>query len=300
MGCMIELCVSNTSSWICLAWPKYAFCLVGAPVRHGSSPLKQRREQQAQYGRTKQSRDPKRISSHGTTRHEGRAPDRNMDFFPTTRKRSSRKTSMRRAKKKAHQANETEDGSPPPRKRLRVGRAPIEDITEHSESSSDSSDETPKTPTKNTVVRTREAQDAYDNMSPSKNFEREAALSVVDIAKHKQLPSYPWRANSCWLDASLEVLYTTLNYGDWKTFQLLFDEDVDRMPLSLMYYFFLTMKGRRTWPISDFLGQNTPAQELLDLHDGFRAFLYKMKIVSGHEDTYQDGLVCQSKTHIYS
>lgn len=137
-------------------------------------------------------------------------------------------------------------------------------------------------------------------MSPSKNFEREAALSVVDIAKHKQLPSYPWRANLCWLDASLEALYTTLNYGDWKTFQLLFDEDVDRMPPSLMYYFFLTMKGRRTWPISDFLGQNTPAQELLDLRDGFRAFLYKMKIVSGHEDTYQDGLVCQSKTHIYS
>ncbi|PBK85801.1 hypothetical protein ARMGADRAFT_1035991 [Armillaria gallica] len=116
-------------------------------------------------------------------------------------------------------------------------------------------------------------------MSLSKHFEQEIALSVVDITKHKELLSYPWRANSCWLDASLEALYMTLKYGDWKSFQLLFNEDADWMPPSLIYYFFLMMKG-----------QNTPAQELLDLHDGFCTFLYKMKIVSGHEDTYQDGL----------
>ncbi len=167
------------------AFTNYALILVGAPVRHGSSPLKQRREQQAQHGRTKKSRDPKRISSRGTTRREGRAPDRNVDFFPNTRRRSRRKPTTLGAKKKTHRADhdESETGSPPPRKRLRVGRAPIQDSPDDSNSSSDSSEEIPNTPTKDAAARTQEAQDAYDNMSPSKHFEREIALSVVDITK---------------------------------------------------------------------------------------------------------------------
>ncbi len=51
------------------------------------------------------------------------------------------------------------------------------------------------------------------------------------------------------------------------------------------------MKGRRTWPISDFSAKNGPARELLTLRDSFRAFLYKIKVVEGPEDSYQDALV---------
>ncbi len=262
----------------------------------GAPPLKRRREQQAQYGRTKKSRDPKRISSHGTTRREGRAPDRNVDFFSKTRKRKGAKASQHGANRKRYDSDEDEATSPPPRKRLRTGKAPIDNDPSDSGSESSGaeippSDDTPINPKNDGAARYQEAQDAYDNMSPSKNFKRDAALSVVDLSKHKELPSYPWRENSCWLDASLEALYTALNYGDWNGFEDLFNEDANQLPPSLVYCFFLTMKGRRAWPISDISGKNGPARELLTLRDSFRAFLYKMKVVEGPEDSYQDALV---------
>ncbi len=226
--------------------------VVGGPIQHGAPPLKRRREQQAQYGQTKKSRDPKRISSHGTTQCEGRAPDRNVDFFffffSKTRKWKGAKASQQGANKKRYDNDEDEATSPPPRKRLRTGKAPIDNDPSDSGSESSGaeippSDDTPINPKNDGAARYQEAQDAYDNMSPSKNFKQDTALSVVDLLKYKELPSYPWRENLCWLDASLELLYMALNYGDWNSFEDLFNEDANQLPPSLVYCFFLTMKG---------------------------------------------------------
>ncbi|KAK0435787.1 hypothetical protein EV421DRAFT_1740054 [Armillaria borealis] len=217
-----------------------------------------------------------------------------VDFFPKTRKWRGTKGSKRGANKKGQDSDEGEGASPPPWIRLRFGTAPINNL---SDSGSDSSTanipsfpDTATTTKKELAARTQDAQDAYANMSPSKNLNRDEALSEVDVTKFKELPSYPWQANSCWLDASLEALYSALNYGDWNGFEILFNEDMNWTPPSLTYYFYLTMRGHRSWPISTFSVKNGPVQELQTLRDGFRTFLYKMKVVEGPEDSYQDGL----------
>ncbi|KAK0234340.1 hypothetical protein IW262DRAFT_1452899 [Armillaria fumosa] len=198
------------------------------------------------------------------------------------------------ANKKVEDNNESEGTSPPPQKRLRVGKAPVTNLFDSGLDSSTSNipspHDTPSTVKKEIESHTQDAQDAYANMSPSRNLNRDKALSEVDVNKFKELPSYPWRSNSCWLDASLEALYSALNYGDWNSFENLFDEDMKQVPPSLMYYLYLTMRGRRSWPISTFSSKNGPAHKLQTLRDGFHTFLYKMKVVDGPEDLYQDGL----------
>ncbi len=267
--------------------------LVGRPIQHGAPPLKRCREQQAQYGQTKKSRDPKRISSHGMTRREGQAPDCNIDFAPKTCKCQGAKFSKWGAITKSQDNGEGEEASPLPRKHLRFGKVPANDFSDSGSDSSTSnipsSPDAAITTKKELAACTQDAQDAYSNMSPSKDLNRDEALSEVDVTKFKELPSYHWWASSCWLDASLEALYSALNYGDWNGFEILFNEDMNQTPPSLMYYFYLMMRGCRSWPISTFSAKNGPAQELQTLRDGFRTFLYKMKVVEGPEDSYQDG-----------
>ncbi len=134
-------------------------------------------------------------------------------------------------------------------------------------------------------------------MSPSKDYDRDLTRSVIDVSQTKELPSFPWSRNSCWLDASLEALYTALNYGDWQTFESLFVGESQRSTPSPIYYLYITLKGCRDWPLTDFPGSSAPSKELQNICDGFQSFLYRIKVVTGSEYSFQDSLVSDLNHH---
>ncbi|KAK0479331.1 hypothetical protein IW261DRAFT_1420054 [Armillaria novae-zelandiae] len=235
----------------------YDQALYGAPIHHGISPLQYRKDQQSQYGHTKKFCDPKHASKHGIT----------------------------------HEDNE---GSPPPQRRLRRNNPSllVYDSEESGEYNSIHSESQPSDSLQiDADTHAKAVKQFFDNILPSKDYDRDLTRSVINISQTKELPSFPWSHNSCWLDASLEALYTTLNYGDWLMFESLFAGESQRSTLSPIYYLYIMQKGCHDWPLSDFPGSSAPSQELQNIHDGFCSFLYHIKLVTGSEDSFQDLLI---------
>jgi hypothetical protein len=89
------------------------------------------------------------------------------------------------------------------------------------------------------------------------------------------LPAYPWSGNSCWLDASLQVLYmaVTRDFNEFKTVCEPLDSDV---ALGALYAIF---RDRSDGPDLDFGGKNE-STILKSQRDAFRVFLHKRNIIS--------------------
>ena len=86
------------------------------------------------------------------------------------------------------------------------------------------------------------------------------------------LPAYPWSNNSCWLDASLQVLYmaVTRNFNEFKTVCEPLDPDVALGALYAIFQdrFDLDLEGDDIFAI------------LESQRDAFRVFIHKKKIIS--------------------
>jgi hypothetical protein len=46
-----------------------------------------------------------------------------------------------------------------------------------------------------------------------KQKEVSAMKNALDVPTSIQIPSYPWKKNSCWLDTSLELIFATVCYN---------------------------------------------------------------------------------------
>ena len=108
-------------------------------------------------------------------------------------------------------------------------------------------------------------------VSESKKLE-----SADDFKLGHGLPAYPWSGNSCWLDASLQVLYmtVTIDFNEFKTICEPLDPDV---ALGALYSIF------RDRFDMDFEEENMSA-DLESQQDAFRVFLHKKKIISSLND----------------
>ena len=86
------------------------------------------------------------------------------------------------------------------------------------------------------------------------------------------LPAYPWSSNSCWLDASLQVLYmaVTRNFNEFKTVCEPLNPD---FALGVLYAMFQDKFDL------DFEGDNT-STILESQRDAFRVFLHKKKVIN--------------------
>jgi hypothetical protein len=93
-------------------------------------------------------------------------------------------------------------------------------------------------------------------------------------ALKKLLPAYPWSGNSCWLDASLQILYmaVTRDFNDFKTICEPLDPEI---ALGALYAIF---QDRLELDLKD---ENTSAI-LESQRDELRVFLHKKKIISAH------------------
>jgi hypothetical protein len=86
-------------------------------------------------------------------------------------------------------------------------------------------------------------------------------------------PSYPWKANSCWLDTSLELLFLCAmrNFDDFTT---AFDSGPQSSAVSAFYS---TLNLRRL--IADDVDDRIVSRTLGEHRDRFRALLKKRKVV---------------------
>ncbi|KAF5338688.1 hypothetical protein D9758_017577 [Tetrapyrgos nigripes] len=170
---------------------------------------------------------------------------------------------------------------PSPRKRdrsaLREGRAPDTQSTLKRPrkqvkitvpNSSESEDGSPSPPD---IVDKQLTQGRYKELSPGKTRPTDSFTSIiVNLAAAKEFASYPWANNSCWLDASLEIIYVTLAcHGHWKDFSS-FAADIT-YPISHLHK---TLSNRRAWPLSTFPGSKAGKSVILqNIRDTFKHVL---------------------------
>ena len=88
------------------------------------------------------------------------------------------------------------------------------------------------------------------------------------------LPAYPWSGNSCWLDASLQVLYmaVTRDFNEFKTVCDPLDPDV---ALGALYVIF-----RDRFDLESEELEENVSTILNSQRDAFRIFLHKRNIIS--------------------
>ena len=101
-------------------------------------------------------------------------------------------------------------------------------------------------------------------------------------------PSYPWNANSCWLDASLEILYTAITVDFIDFFNVSGDLDPDG-GLGALY----TLIRDRLSLNSALKSANESASASVTLgvqRDKFRQFLHDKEIIQ-HVDQFESAVV---------
>ncbi|KAF5368807.1 hypothetical protein D9757_012280 [Collybiopsis confluens] len=117
-----------------------------------------------------------------------------------------------------------------------------------------------------------------ENTSPSKDVSREMKTSTIDTKQISEIPSFPWKDQSCWIDTSLDAV---LNYyGDWKDFESLVQNESGAAKPSPAYYLYLCLQSRREWSISEFSGSASKQKslKLMKLRDNFRQLLFQFKL----------------------
>ena len=109
-------------------------------------------------------------------------------------------------------------------------------------------------------------------------------------------PSYPWRTNSCWLDASLEVLYAaiTVDFIDFFNIsQPLSDPDVG---LGALYTLIHDRHQLNSYLVDP--AQTDTSAVLGEQRDKFRLFLYANKIIQ-HTDQFESAVVMSKLNIVY-
>ncbi|KAF9060119.1 hypothetical protein BDP27DRAFT_1340128, partial [Rhodocollybia butyracea] len=92
---------------------------------------------------------------------------------------------------------------------------------------------------------------------------------VILVSSHlKGLQGYKWHQNSCWADASLEVLYWSFNFF-WKDIVTLFES----APGHLFFHVYQSFKTRRTLLMGDTIQSVAYKKSLTMQRNSFRKFI---------------------------
>ncbi|THU81661.1 hypothetical protein K435DRAFT_808888 [Dendrothele bispora CBS 962.96] len=115
----------------------------------------------------------------------------------------------------------------------------------------------------------------------------------IDIKKIKELPSYPWNRNSCWLDASLQAIFCSflLHPQVWKHFEELASVEIGTSSPSHVFQLYLSINARRDWPLSAFPGSSKGqnAQPLESLRDELQEYLSGNQLLPYPKYEFQPG-----------
>lgn len=139
------------------------------------------------------------------------------------------------------------------------------------------------------------AQDRLSHMSPSKTQLSKAKFDfhLIDVKHIQELPSAKWSNNSCWLDLSMEAIWTALAFhGAFSEFEELMVTEEQAACPSPLYYLYLAFKFRLDHGILEFKGsQQGHAKPLTEIRDNLCEMLYKIRAVPGKVGDEQDTIV---------
>ncbi|KAF5371934.1 hypothetical protein D9757_011489 [Collybiopsis confluens] len=275
----------------------------GSALLRGCEYHYSKNELKAIHNRTKPSRNPEHHSSRNL--REGRAPDDLKSFRSKTgiKKPSD---SGKASTAKLHKTFDKNAKRKPTRKPsiLSSEEADHDTLSESEEYCPTSASDSESKSNANSDIQAvqvqldkdrKHIQKNFENASPTKHVNQEHTLAVIDITKFKEIPSYPWSKNSCWIDSSLEALYCALSFHDsWTEFESLVENEQKESSPSPVYYLYLCLKSRRLRPISGFpkSSNRIKSQGLQNLRDSFREMLFKIKMVTNSDsiDSYQPAL----------
>ncbi|KAF5365496.1 hypothetical protein D9757_012971 [Collybiopsis confluens] len=285
------------------SYSKLTNSLVGVPNHYGKSGLEYRNELKAIHNRTKPSRNPEHHSSRNL--REGRAPDDLKSFRSKTGIKKPSE-SGKAGTAKLHKTFDKNAKRKPTRKPsiLSSEEADHDTLSKSEEYCPTSASDSESKSNANSDIQAvqvqldkdrKHIQKNFENASPTKHVNQEHTLAVIDITKFKEIPSYPWSKNSCWIDSSLEALYCALSFhNSWTEFESLVENEQKESSPSPVYYLYLCLKSRRLRPISGFpkSSNRIKSQGLQNLRDSFREMLFKIKMVTNSDsiDSYQPAL----------
>lgn len=149
-----------------------------------------------------------------------------------------------------------------------------------------SSTSIPTTPVpKKTQDEMLTAQARINSMSPSKGslVKAKSDFHAINPKLTTEMPSASWDNYSCWLDSSFEAIFCTLAfYGGLEDLEKLVATGNDSSLRSPIYYFYLALKFRYEYGLSDFKGSSHgPETQLTAIRNNFRQTLHHLGAAKG-------------------